>query len=88
MLIRTHTTKLISGRTTYVVRICGEERPDGTWEGWLEFHSADATKPTLLTEQETSQPNRARLWNIGRTVLSQSTLKARSPERGDDCSSR
>jgi hypothetical protein len=61
MLIRMHPTKLIAGHTTYVVRICGEERLDGTWVGWLEFHSADATKPALLTEQETSQPNRTAL---------------------------
>lgn len=61
MLVRTHPTKLIVGDTMYMVRICGEERPDGTWEGWLEFHPVDATKPALLTEQETSQPNRAAL---------------------------
>jgi hypothetical protein len=61
MLIRVHPTKLIVDDTTYIVRICGEERSDGTWEGWLEFHSADATKPTLLAEQETSQPNRTAL---------------------------
>jgi hypothetical protein len=60
MLIRVHPTKLIAGHTTYVVRTSGEERPDGTWEGWLEFHSADATKPALLNEQET-QPNRTAL---------------------------
>ena len=61
MLIRTHPTKLLVGNSAYVVRICGEERPDGTWRGWLEFHSADVPKPALLTEQETSQPNRTAL---------------------------
>jgi hypothetical protein len=61
MLIRTHPTKLIAGDTTYIVRICGEERSDGTWVGWLEFHSADSTKPAMLTAQETSQPNRTAL---------------------------
>ena len=25
---------------------------------WLEFEPADSSKPTLLTDQETSQPNR------------------------------
>jgi hypothetical protein len=29
--------------------------------GWLEFHSADAKQPAMLTEQETSQPNRTAL---------------------------
>ena len=61
MLIRVHPTKLIVDDTTYIVRICGEERSDGTWEGWLEFHSADAKEPAMLTEQETSQPNRTAL---------------------------
>jgi hypothetical protein len=44
--------------TMYVVRSYGEERADGTWTGWLEFHPTDATKPTLRTGQETSQPNK------------------------------
>ena len=61
MLIRVHPTKLIVGDTTYIVRIFGEERPDETWIGWLEFHSADAKKLAMLTEQETSQPNRTAL---------------------------
>src|SRR5207244_12122832 len=59
MLIREHPAKIIDGDTTYVVQICGEERIDGTWEGWLEFHATDINQPILLTEQETSQPNRA-----------------------------
>ena len=44
--------------TTYVVRIYGQERTDGTWEGWLEFYPTDTRKQVLRTEQETSQPNR------------------------------
>jgi len=59
MLIREHSTKIIDGATTYVVWICGEERLDGTWEAWLEFHSTDATQPILRTDQETSQPSSA-----------------------------
>ena len=57
MLIREHPNQVISGNATYVVHICGRERGDRTWEGWLEFHPADANHPTLTTEQETSQPN-------------------------------
>jgi hypothetical protein len=30
---------------------------DGTWIGWIEFHPTDITKPVLITDQETSQPN-------------------------------
>jgi len=56
--IREHPTRVISGNTTYIVYVCGDEREDGTWEGWIEFHPTDAGHPTLSTERETSQPNR------------------------------
>ena len=59
MLIREHATKVIDGDTAYVVWICVEERADGTWEGWLEFHPTDPGKRILRTHQESSQPNRA-----------------------------
>lgn len=53
--------------TTYIVRSYGEERSDGTWIGWLEFHPTDLTEPVLRTEQETSQPNRSAVeyWATG-----------------------
>jgi hypothetical protein len=44
--------------TRYVIQAHAKERSDGTWEGWLEFHPIDGTKPVLRTEQETSQPSR------------------------------
>ena len=44
--------------TIYVVRAYGQERSDGTWAGWLEFQPTDGEKPTLRTDQETSQPSR------------------------------
>ncbi len=44
------------GRLTYAVHVCGQERVDGTWEGWLEFHPS-AMGSILRTDQETSQPN-------------------------------
>ena len=59
MIIREHPAKVIDGDTTYLVRICGQERAHQTWEAWLEFHPTDTTHPVLLTDQETSQPNRA-----------------------------
>jgi hypothetical protein len=59
MLIREHPTKIVNDGTTYVVRICGEERVDGTWEAWLEFHPTDRSQPVLTTDRETSQPHRA-----------------------------
>lgn len=57
MLIRKHPNTVISDDVKYVVHICGQERVDGTWEGWLEFHPTDASHPILSTEEETSQPN-------------------------------
>jgi hypothetical protein len=53
--------------TTYLVRSYGEERLDGTWIGWLEFHPVDLSKSTLRTDQETSQPNRTAVeyWATG-----------------------
>jgi hypothetical protein len=60
-LIAQHPTKIIQGNSTYTVWVCGEERADGTWEGWLEFHLINASQPVLRTDQETSQPKRAAL---------------------------
>ena len=59
VLLQEYTT-VVTGPddTTYTVRSYGKQRVDGTWIGWLEFEPADSTKPTLLTDQETSQPNR------------------------------
>ncbi|HEU4769835.1 MAG TPA: hypothetical protein VFS77_20890 [Pyrinomonadaceae bacterium] len=53
--------------TEYGVRSYGEERLDGTWIGWIEFHPTDLTMPVLQTEQETSQPNQMTLeyWATG-----------------------
>jgi hypothetical protein len=42
----------------YEARVCGREREDGLWEGWLEFQPLDG-EPALATERETTQPNRA-----------------------------
>lgn len=61
MLIRQHSKNVTSGDAVYAARICGQERVDGTWEGWIEFHPIDSSHPILTTEQETSQPNRAAL---------------------------
>jgi|SRR5215469_7270725 len=61
MLIRTHPASITHGGTTYSVRICGKERVDGTWEGWLEFRPTGSSQPILVTEWETSQPNRTAL---------------------------
>jgi hypothetical protein len=60
MLIRKNPAFVTSGTQTYVVHVCGQQRVDGTWEGWLEFHPSGMDS-TLRTGQETSQPNRTAL---------------------------
>jgi hypothetical protein len=52
----------------YAVQVCGRERADGTWEGWLEFTPLDGSAP-VITERETTQPNRRDLeyWATGLT---------------------
>ena len=42
---------------TYVTRVYGRPRADGTWEGWLEF-VAIGPDVVLRTDQETTQSNR------------------------------
>jgi hypothetical protein len=66
-LIREHSTIVKKDDTVCIVRICGEERSDGTWEGWLQFHPTDKSKPVLRTEEETSQPSRVAIeyWAYG-----------------------
>ena len=71
--------------TAYTVTACGLERPDGTWEGWLEF-TPDDTSPVLRSGRETTQPNLAdlRYWATGITPVYlegalDRALKAASP---------
>ncbi len=60
MLIRKLPALVASGTVSYAVHVCGQERIDGTWEGWLEFHPSGMGS-VLRTDQETSQPNRTAL---------------------------
>ena len=50
---------------SYDVFAYGEGRSDGTWEGWIEFHSTDGK--VRRTGRETTQPNREALayWASG-----------------------
>jgi hypothetical protein len=67
-LIHEHSTRVRDfDGTIYVARICAKERTDGTWEGWLEFHTTDRDKPMWRTGRETSQPNRVSIeyWASG-----------------------
>jgi hypothetical protein len=57
-LLQQYTTVIVGpDETNYLVRTYGDERLDGTWIGWVEFHPTNAAKRVLKTEQETSQPN-------------------------------
>jgi len=44
----------------FCVSVVGEPRPDGEWEGWLEYVPLDDTD-VLVTRTETTQSNRASL---------------------------
>ena len=53
---------------TYTVVARGEPSQAGTtWEGWLEFHPVDKTKPVWVTGRETTQPGKSALeyWASG-----------------------
>ena len=65
-LIQTYAETLRdAGDEEYTVHAYGEEREGGTWEGWLEFHSAAGA--VRRTGRETTQPNREALqyWATG-----------------------
>jgi hypothetical protein len=67
-LIHEHSTRMKGeDGTLYSVFIFAQQRTDGTWEAWLEFHPADKHQPVLRTGQETSQPNRnaTEYWALG-----------------------
>lgn len=54
----------------FLARACGRMRPDGLWEGWIEFIHADG-KVAARTERETTQPNHTDLayWANGLTAV-------------------
>ena len=68
-LIHEHSTPIKTpDGLRFVARTYGEERPGGTWIGWIEFtRTDDGAGPMLRTERETTQPNRQALeyWASG-----------------------
>lgn len=54
----------------YLARACGRMRPDGLWEGWIEFEREDGDV-AVRTTRETTQPNRTDLayWASGLTAV-------------------
>ena len=47
---------ITAGGGILAVRVCGRQRDDGLWEGWVEFEPDDGS-PALRTPRETTQPN-------------------------------
>lgn len=74
--------------TAYVAKICGRQRADRLWEGWVEF-VPEGGSPVLRSRRETTQPS-ARLlegWaeRLSRTYLEgalERTLHNEIPRRG------
>jgi len=54
----------------YVARVCGHQRGDGMWEGWLEFVPDDGSA-IAPSQRETTQPNLVDLeyWATGLTPV-------------------
>jgi len=77
--IHEHSTRVMDeDGTAYVVRIYARERPDGTLEGWLEFHPTDERKSVLRTETRdiTAQPHSRRVLGVwSRTDLPRRCLR-------------
>jgi hypothetical protein len=55
----------------YFAQAAGRGREDGLWEGWLEFLPESGDAETLVSERETTQPNRVDLeyWAQGLTQV-------------------
>ena len=54
----------------YAARACGRQRPDGLWEGWIEFEHL-ASSDVLRTQRETTQSELEdlRYWASGLTPV-------------------
>ena len=69
-LVQFETPVSLTGGALYQARACGHERPDGLWEGWIEFIDAD-TGEVVRTVRETTQPNLTDLkyWATGLSTV-------------------
>jgi hypothetical protein len=67
-LIHEHMTLVQDSRgINYKALVYGEERRDGTWVGWIEFHPLSRDAQARSTGAETSQPDKPALvyWATG-----------------------
>jgi hypothetical protein len=55
---------------SYIARACGDEMPDGMWQGWIEFIPIGEGEP-VRSGRETTQPNRTdtEYWATGLTSI-------------------
>ena len=79
--IHAHSSVVIDSEgSTFRAETWGERRPDGTWWGWIEFTPREGGE-VLITDQETSQPDRGALayWATGLepTYLEGALIRAR-----------
>jgi hypothetical protein len=69
---------------SYEARVCAGPRPDGFWEGWLEFTPAKRGD-VVRTTRETTQPRRDDMlyWATGLTwgYVDGALLRALTPPR-------
>ena len=63
-------TPIVHNTARYLARVCGRQREDGLWEGWIEFENV-ATGAVLRSVRETTQPNLTDLayWATGLTPV-------------------
>jgi hypothetical protein len=66
-LIQQYVERIRGAGAQYIVRACGEQSPDGSWTGWLEFHDTDEAMPTLRSGFPTRHGDRGALtrWAAG-----------------------
>lgn len=63
-LIHESSTRVVSRGQPYKALVMGEQRADGSWQGWIEYHAASHV---LATGRETTQVSRGALeyWASG-----------------------
>ena len=71
-----------SGRRFDLARVHAAEQPGGTWQGWIEFRSAEGDSVT--TDRETTQSNLAGVeyWATGLEPVFLEGALRRATERG------
>jgi hypothetical protein len=84
VLLKFEAPVLSASRDRYWARVCGRERDDGLWEGWIEFEPI-AGGMLLRSSRETTQPNPTdlRYWATGLTptYLEGALARALNPRR-------